>query len=580
MSTNCWASRIRRKEPTWEASLDYLSKRGFGGGTEFHYNTDHFFFEPGKTEGMINAWFIDDHGIDDLGLDRRAITPESDFRGRLLAQHREQLPNDWQITAEVGYQATRNFLEEYYEREFDTYKDQSTDLEIRRNYDNMSFTVTAAVRVDDFYTETDRLPQLDHFWIGQPLLQDTLTWYEHSSAAYLSQGHATTPTDPTDAAKFTLLPWETTVPGPTTNGTGYQGTRFATRQELDYPFQLGVVKFVPFALGEIAHWGDDLDHQDLNRAYGVGGVRASMPMWAVDPTVQLPLLNVNGIAHKIDFSGDFSISQSTSNLNNLPLYDQLNDDSIQHFERRFEFNTFGPFGLLAIPVANLPLQFDPRYYALRRGADEWVTGPTEIAGDQTVLRFDVDQRWQTKRGAPGDEHIIDWITLDTTAEVFPDAKQNYGSNLGQVTYDFHWFIGDRVTVVSTAADDFFSGGERMFTIGAFLSRPPRGSFYIGYFSLEGPMRQESITTSYVYRMTPKWAMTLSSSFNLVPNTDLSESITITRIGESFLMTVGVNADASRGTVGASFMLEPRGFGPNVLSRRGLDVPPAGASGLE
>jgi hypothetical protein len=560
------------KGTTWEASLDYLSLRGFGGGTEYHYDTDHFFAVPGKTQGMLNAWFIDDHGIDDLGLDRRAITPESDFRGRLLAQHREQLPDDWQISGEVGYQATRNFLEEYFQREWDTYKDESTDLEIRRNVDNMSFTITAAVRVDDFFTETDRLPQLDHFWIAQPLLQDTLTWYEHSSGAYLSQGHATTPTDPTDAAKFTLLPWE--------SPTGLQGSRFATRQELDYPFQLGPVKVVPFALGEVAHWDEDLDHNDLNRAYGVAGIRASMPMWAIDPTIQLPLLNVNGVAHKIDFNGDFSISESSSNLNELPLYDQLNDDSIQHFERRFEFNTFGPFGLLGIPTANLPLQFDPRYYALRRGSDEWVTGPTEIAGDQTVLRLDVDQRWQTKRGPPGDEHIIDWITLDTQVEIFPDAKQNYGSNVGLATYDFHWFVGDRVTVVSTAADDFFSGGQRMFTIGAFLNRPPRGSFYVGFYSLEGPFRQESVTTSYVYRMTPKWAVTFSDSFNVVPNADLSLAVGITRISESFLMTLGVNSDASRGTVGASFMLEPRGFGKTSLSRRGLDIPPAGTSGLE
>jgi hypothetical protein len=340
------------------------------------------------------------------------------------------------------------------------------------------------------------------------------------------------------------------------------------------------VKVVPFALGEIAHWGDDLEHDDLNRAYGVAGIRASLPMWAVDPNVHLPLLNVNGVAHKIDFTGDFSISQSTSNLNELPLYDQLNDDSIQHFERRFEFNTFGPFGPLGIPTANLPLQFDPRYYALRRGSDEWVTGPTEIAGDQTVLRLDADQRWQTKRGPPGDEHIIDWITLDTEAEIFPDAKQNYGSNLGMVDYDFHWFVGDRFTVVSSGAEDFFKGGERMFTIGAFLSRPPRGNVYMGYYSLEGPIHQETVTTSYVYRMTPKWALTLSTSVNIVPNTDLDASVLITRIGESFLMTVGINADASRGTVGATFLLEPRGFGKSVLSRRGLDIPPAGAEGLE
>ena len=54
-----------------------------------------------------------------------------------------------------------------------------------------------------------------------------------------------------------------------------------------------------------------------------------------------------------------------------------------------------------MPVANLPLQFDPRYYALRRGSDEWVTGPTEIAGDQTVLRLEADQPLANQLGMAG-----------------------------------------------------------------------------------------------------------------------------------------------------------------------------------
>ena len=83
-----------------------------------------------------------------------------------------------------------------------------------------------------------------------------------------------------------------------------------------------------------------------------------------------------------------------------------------------------------------------------------------------------------------------------------------------------------------------------------------------------------------YRLSPKWALTFGSSFNLVPQTDLTESLLLTRIGESFLMTFGVSADASTGSVGASFLLEPRSFGKTRLSRSGFDVGAAGAEGLE
>jgi len=566
------------KTTTWTLSLDELGLRGPAAGTNYKYDLDNFFGIPGHTVGLVDAFFIQDHGRDDLGLDRRDLVPEARDRGRLLEQSREQLPNDWQLTTEIGLISDRNFLEQYIQREWDTQKDESTDFELRRNYDNSSFSVTGAIRVNEFFTETSWLPRLDHFWNGQPLVDDTFTWYEHTSLGYAQQGSASKPLDPTDAGKWTLLPWE--VPGE------LEGSREASRQELELPVQAGPVKIVPYVLAEVAHWDEDLEHQDLNRAYGVFGVRASMPMWSVDPTINNDLFNVHGVAHKVVFSIDANTSQATdgnADLTKLPLYDALNDDSIQHFERRFEFNTFGtpigvPLNMGGVP--GLPLQFDPRFYALRRGMDEWVTGPTEIAGDQTVIRFDVDQRWQTKRGPPGDQHIIDWITLDTNLEIFPDSKQNFGASTGQFAYDFHWYVGDRTTIVSSGITDFFGDSDREFTIGAYLNRNGVGSYYVGYFFLGGPISQQTVASSMTYRLSPKWALTFGSSFNLVPQTDLTESLLLTRIGESFLMTLGVSADASTGSVGASFLLEPRSFGKTRLSRSGFDVGAAGAQGLE
>ena len=324
-----------------------------------HYkcDLDSFFGIPGHTVGLFDAFFIQDHGYDNLGADRRALQPEARDRGRLLEQSREQLPNDWQLTTEVGLISDRNFLEEYLQREWDARKDESTDFELRQNFDNSAFTVFGSARLNEFFTETSWLPRIDHTWTGQSLVDDTFTWYEHTSLGYAQQGSASKPTDPLDADKWTLLPWET--PGTV------RGSREATRQEMDWPVQLGPVKVVPYVLAEAAHWDEDLQHQDLNRAYGVFGVRASMPMWAVDPTICLPLLNVNGIAHKVVFTVDANTSQATdgnADLFKLPLYDQLNDESIQHFERRFAFNTFGtPIGEpLPIGMPGFPLQFDPR----------------------------------------------------------------------------------------------------------------------------------------------------------------------------------------------------------------------------
>ncbi len=233
----------------WELSADYFSKRGPGGGTTFNYERQTLFGVPASTNGFVDAWAINDTGLDNLGLNRRTLIPPRDFRGRVLAQHRQLLPNNFQLTGEFGYISDFNFLEEYFEKEWDQLKDQSTDLELKQYLDNSSWSVFGAARLDYFFTETAWLPRLDHFWLGEPLLGDRLTWYEHSSAGYAQMLTAHGPTDPVDAAQWGPLPWE----GPA--ASTHQGERFATRQELDLPFSAGVIKFDPYVLGELAPLG-------------------------------------------------------------------------------------------------------------------------------------------------------------------------------------------------------------------------------------------------------------------------------------------------------------------------------------
>src|SRR5207245_469723 len=116
--------------------------------------------------------------------------------------------------------------------EWDNNKDQITGVRLKRLIDNQTFSLEANVRVNDFFTQTQWLPRLDHYWLGQPLLDDNLTWYEHSSAAYANIGIATVPSNPTLASQFSLLPWEHDSLGNRISG---EGDRFVTRQELDWP---------------------------------------------------------------------------------------------------------------------------------------------------------------------------------------------------------------------------------------------------------------------------------------------------------------------------------------------------------
>jgi hypothetical protein len=572
----------------WNLDLDYLSERGLGYGTNVEYARDNFFDIPGPTRGQLDAWFIRDNGKDNIGLGRRNIVPEKRFRGRTFWNHRQHLVggllDDWTVQGEVGWLSDRTFLEQYYESEWDNDRIPGNGARIKRSYDNQSISLEANARINDFFTETQWLPRLDHYWLGQPLIDDQLTWFEHSQAAFANIGIASPPTNPTLLSQWTLLPWEVDAAGNPIRG---RGERLVTRQELDYPIDLAPFKVVPYALGEIAHWGADLNGNDIQRAYGQFGVRASIPFWAVDPSVRDILFNLNGLAHKVVFDVEASYADSTQNLDEFPLYDPLDDTSIVEFHRQLFFSPFGgnllPQYYLLGPPPFINQKFDPRFYALRTGLQGWVTSPsTEIADDLMVVRMGMRHRLQTKRGPIGHERIIDWMTFDANAVYFPDAnRDNSGADFGLIDYDFKWHIGDRFSILSDGYADTFGDGLRTVSIGARLNRPASGNAYLGFRALKGIIDSNIVMGTVNYRMTPKWIGSAGASLALNDTGNINQSFAVTRIGESLLVTVGGHYNQSQDNLGVSFLVEPR-FLPNnsVIRKTGIDIPPIGAYGLE
>lgn len=558
-----------------DVSLDFLSDRGLGHGGSFTYSREGFLGLPGPTSGLADFWGIPDHGTDDLGLDRPSLQPEKKYRDRLFWQHRQLLPNDFQLSAQTIWISDRNFLEQYFEREWDEVLNEDTAyLELKQSRDNWSWSIVTSPRINSFFTQTEWLPRLDHFWLGQPLARDVFTWYEHTTVGYGQFRVAEPPKDPNDRP-FVYLPWEALPPYTPGTPVRRAGERLITRQEIDWPLQLGVFKVVPFVLGELAHWGEDLQTgDDLQRAYGEAGLRASIPFWSVNPAVESTLWNVHGLAHKIVFDATFSWAESNRDLGELPLYDPLDDDPVEAFRRRFAMNTFG---------GTIPAAFDERFYALRNGLQDWVASPSmEIADDLMAVRLGMRHRWQTKRGSPGAQRIIDWITLDTELAFFPDKnRDNFGEALGLLDYDFRWHVGDRLTLLSDGIFDFFDQGQKAITVGAILNRPPRGSLYFGLHYLDGPIRNTILAMSYTYRMSPKWISSFGMSVDVAGQGNIGQNFSITRIGEAFLISLGGSFDASRDNFGIQLAVEPRFLPRGRLGQvSGARVPVAGAMGLE
>ena len=548
-------------------SLDYLSDRGIGLGTESNYQRRSFLGIPGQVRGVYRSWFINDDGTDTLGRDRFNLLPEEELRGRILWRHFHRFQDGYSLRAELGYLSDRNFLESFYEREWDSEKDATTGFWLERNTNTESLNLTADFQINDFFAQTTWLPRFDHFSLGRSLFtRRPAVHHSHSHIGYGRLRAANAPTNP--AELFDPLAWESDV----------DGIRAGTRQQLDFPRQIGAVKVVPYVLGDVTYWQEDLNGQDAFRALGQVGIRASLPIWRVDPAVQSTIWNLSGLAHKVNFDIDAFYADASQDLSRFALYDHLDDDAQEAFRRRFAFNTFG-----ILPGGDVPLRYDERYFALRSGLQSNVTAPgVEIADDLSILRFGIRQRWQTKRGLPGQQRIIDWMTLNVSTALFPDAdRDNFGSDFGQFTYDFKWHIGDRVSLVSDAYLDFFGQGLRTVSAGVQSNRPGVGDVYLGVRSIEGPISSNVLTAAATYRMSDKWGVRANSQIDFGDAGSIGNALSCIYIGESFLWQFGVNADFSRDNVGFRFGFEPRFIRNGRIFRPGgLALPAASSNYLE
>lgn len=527
-----------------DLEADYYSERGPGLGVSTEY--DHYgslFGIPAHHQGYGQFYYIHDTGNDVLGLGRRSLEPPSENRGRALFRNRSEFSPFTTLFAEVGdvFNNDRNFIEQYYEDEWDREKDLENKLLLEHQYDNMTASLLGAVRTNDFSNQTDWLPRVDLTILGQPIFDSPINWSMHSYAGYarLQQGDS-----PSDPIKDPYIPLDYYGDS--------EGLVAMSRHELTLPFNAGPVKVVPYVLGEVAHWQEDLTGDELTRWYGSAGVRASIQFSKYMPHVQSSILGLNGLAHKVVFDLDYYLAESSEDLSRIPQYNAFEENAQERFRSRFQFLEFGGI---------LPEVFDPRGYALRSGIGRSVTAPYhELVDDMHALRLGMHHRWQTKVGPRDNPRIVDWMELDLGVTFFPDANEdNYGESFGLLTGRYAWNVGPRTSVLASGAFDFFDMGQRVYNVGILNQRSERGSIYFGYRNLEaGSIESQLLTTSLSYVMTPDlYVATFGASYDIAEGVDRGQSLTITRISENFLLHFGIGYDRSKDNIGVALSLEPK-----------------------
>jgi hypothetical protein len=531
----------------WRMDVDYLTRRGPALGTEYDYTGKDLFDLPGPYAGLVKAWGIFDEATDILGGGRGPDQHHPEARGRFLWRQNWNFLDDFTLQFQGVALSDKNLFEQYYKNEFDNDINPETFFYFKQQHDNWAWTFLTEVRDRNWVTETDWLPRGDGYLIGQSFF-DLLTYGAHISAGYAE-----------------LKP--THVPPPPISSTDVADNtgRFDIWQDLSLPFTLGPLRLVPYGALDLAYYTRDLTRTDRGRLYEGGGIRASMPLSRLYPDIHSELWNLNGIYHKIVISTNYYIAHSDTSFLRLPQLDRINDDATDQALRDIKplEPAFNPTNGLFLATSPL---FDPQLYAIRRLIDDRIDTLDTIE----VLQADIRQRWQTKRGYPGLQHTVDWMTLDLSGSFFPHSgRDNFGDAFAFLQYDWNWNIGDRTALASTGWIDPEAHAPKVYTVGLYLDRPQpdRASFYLGFRSIE-PVGSQALIAAVTYVMSPKYALTGTSFYDFTTKSQ-ANSLMLIRTGKDLQMTIGISYNSILNTFGFNFMILPNSV---AAAQRAQGVP--------
>jgi hypothetical protein len=548
----------------WKLHVDYLTQRGPALGTDYDFAGKDLFDIPGHYAGNIKAYGIYDTGRDILGGNRGESIFNSPFdvraihhpwwRGRLSGIFNWlDLPEGFTVQARTFVLSDRNYMEQFFLNEYLNGPEEETSVYVKQQQGTWAWTALVEPRLRDWMTETEFLPKVDGYLLGQKWF-GLFTYNVRGDAtfAHLRPADQPPPDDRPPPFQFTQANVET--------------GRFDIFQELSLPFTFGPFKLVPYATLDLTYYTQALDGSDRARFYGGGGIRGSIPFSRLYPDIQSELLNLDGIYHKIVISGNFYTAHSDTSFLRLPQLDALQDVNSNKALR--DFYPLAPYvnpnGLL---LATSPL-FNPQLYAIRTLVDNRIDTLDSIE----VFVLDVRQRWQTKRGYPGQEHIIDWMTLDVATWFYPRSQRDdFGETLGLITYDWAWNVGDRTSLFSTGLFEPIETGARAYSVGVSYNRPDRTTFVFSYRQID-PVNSKAILASATYAFSPKYAITATTLYDFGIH-NYYFSTMLTRIGTDLQLNVGVSYNTLLNNFG--FQLE---LVPNVVPANRRGAPGTGGIG--
>jgi hypothetical protein len=556
--------------------LDYFNERGPAGGLNGKY-AGGFVTEqtkqPWAFEGKWESYFVNDHGVDDLGRKRLDVEPDQNFRYRVLWEHQHFFPDNWQVQLTGALVSDATFQEEWFRNDFEKQRPLDTAIYIKHQEQSEAFTLLYSIQPNDFVTsgtlmqeqtEVERVPEIGYHLIGQSLGDQGFTLFsDNTVGGYRFQGSNApifVPEKSTDEETDLIRRRQgfraSDSPGLPSFGKTGTPTRVTYRgdfrQEVDYPFTLGQFRMVPYVMGRYTWYSQspDASQSSNDRVLAGAGMRVTTAFWKVDDSAQSEMFDIHRMRHVIEPEINVFTSAQTTSSDHLYQYDEQVDE----------------------------------------------------INDISAVQIALHQRWQTKRGGPGRWRSVDFFTLNVEANFFANKPPDdqlapatfrglYYTSLPEaslprnsINADATWRVSDTTAILSDVQYNMDKSKLATASIGLAAARDTRLGYFIGLRYIDSgeytpitaagtPLAKDLhsvvLTGALNYEVTPKYSIGVRQSFDFGTDERVLSDLTIIRHFDRWYAAFTYRVDYIGEDSGFFFNVWPEGLAPGATSSERL-----------
>ncbi len=511
--------------------LDYFSERGFGGGFDGKYSggfiTDAD--EPWNYQGDFKSYLMSDKGTDELGGDRSLVTPPPKCAADSSGNTSIFFPTIGRFSF-----APAMFLTPRSSKNITSPNSTPHSPTTPSSTPNVSrIPRSSPSSRKPIPPDSSPIPTASRNNSTSPgFLKSLISASATASPTISSPSSATTAASALkfDQSAFSLAQ-QGFGPGisPGLPSDGFTGTtgniifRGDTRQEVDWPFSIADLRFVPYVMGRATSYSDSPGGDGQTRLFGGAGMRFTTSFWRVDDDIDSDLFNLHRIRHIIQ--PEVNLFTSSTTLDQSKIY-----------------------------------IFDPNIDAIN-----------DITGGQFALH----QHWETMRGGPGRWQSVDVLDFNVEADLY--THQPPASVLNPVSFrglffpsepelsvprqainsDLTWHIGDDTAFISDVQWNLDQRETAIAEAGFAINRGSRLSYYIGDAYVQA-LNSQIFSLNANYNLTAKYQMSIYQALDFGSSRAAVTSVSVLRRFDTFAVSVSIYHDGIANTNGMNLNFFPAG----------------------